>query len=235
MTTVAIMQPYSFPYLGYLQLCHVADIFVFLDDVHFIKRGFVNRNRIAVGGRESLFSIPIKGASQNRMIGELMVGEDYGKFERKFLTMLRQGYSKACSYADGLDYVLGSLSKSMDGIAAIAMESVKRASDLLGVKTEFMQSSLVAPDRVSKGADAIVEICSRLGATRYVNPPGGRHLYSPGQFADAGIELRFLQPSLRPYSQQCGEFLPGLSVIDPIMCLPSGDRSQVLIGYELGE
>ena len=45
---VAIMQPYFFPYIGYFQLMKAADIFVFLDDVQYIQRGWVNRNRIPV-------------------------------------------------------------------------------------------------------------------------------------------------------------------------------------------
>lgn len=35
---VAIMQPYFFPYLGYFQLVHAVDHFVFYDDVMFIKK-----------------------------------------------------------------------------------------------------------------------------------------------------------------------------------------------------
>jgi len=35
--TLAVMQPYLFPYLGYFQLVHAADTFVFYDDVNFIK------------------------------------------------------------------------------------------------------------------------------------------------------------------------------------------------------
>ena len=47
---VAIMQPYVFPYLGYYQLLHAADRFVLFDDVNFIKKGWINRNRILLNG-----------------------------------------------------------------------------------------------------------------------------------------------------------------------------------------
>ncbi|MBR1557827.1 MAG: WbqC family protein, partial [Prevotella sp.] len=33
---IAIMQPYFFPYIGYWQLIHAADLFVVGDSVHYI-------------------------------------------------------------------------------------------------------------------------------------------------------------------------------------------------------
>src|SRR5271166_7149741 len=47
---IAIMQPYLFPYIGYFQLISAADRFVIHDDVQSIKGGWINRNRILVGG-----------------------------------------------------------------------------------------------------------------------------------------------------------------------------------------
>lgn len=44
--SVAIMQPYFLPYLGYFQLIVASDVFVFYDDVNFIKKGWLRRNRI---------------------------------------------------------------------------------------------------------------------------------------------------------------------------------------------
>ena len=36
--SVAVMQPYVFPYIGYFQLIKSVDVFVFYDDVNFIKK-----------------------------------------------------------------------------------------------------------------------------------------------------------------------------------------------------
>ena len=43
---IAIMQPYLFPYIGYFQLINSVDKFVVLDDVQYMKGGWINRNRI---------------------------------------------------------------------------------------------------------------------------------------------------------------------------------------------
>jgi hypothetical protein len=49
-------------------------------------------------------------------------------------------------------------------------------------------------DPALRGEARVIEIARALGATRYVNSPGGRALYTAGRFAQRGIELRFLAP-----------------------------------------
>ena len=62
MKSLAIMQPYFFPYIGYWQMINAVDRFVIYDDVNYIKGGWVNRNRILINSKPSLYygaSIPI--------------------------------------------------------------------------------------------------------------------------------------------------------------------------------
>ena len=65
------MQPYVFPYIGYMQLVHAADKFVFYDDVNFIKKGWINRNSIMLNDGSYRFTIPLKGQSQNSLIKDI--------------------------------------------------------------------------------------------------------------------------------------------------------------------
>ena len=59
-----------------------------------------------------------------------------------------------------------------------------------------------------------LEISRALGARSYVNPPGGEDIFDPADFAAAGIELRILEPELRPYDQGGRPFEAGLSILD---------------------
>src|SRR6476469_8611379 len=49
-----------------------------------------------------------------------------------------------------------------------------------------------------RGQHRILEIARQLGATHYVNAPGGTGLYNVDAFAEAGIQLHFLAPYLGP-------------------------------------
>lgn len=62
----------------------------------------------------------------------------------------------------------------------------------LGLKWEVVRSSTLGVPDSLRGQDRIIEIARRLGATSYVNSPGGRSLYDTRAFEEVGIELRFL-------------------------------------------
>ena len=79
------MQPYFLPYIGYWQLINAVDKFVILDDVQYITKGWVNRNKIIVNGKENWITIPLKNANRNRMINEIEICDKslwLPKFER---------------------------------------------------------------------------------------------------------------------------------------------------------
>ena len=76
MTALAIMQPYFLPYIGYFQLMKAVDRFIVYDDVSFITRGWINRNRILIGQKPMTFVIPLAGASQNKLINEIAIVDD---------------------------------------------------------------------------------------------------------------------------------------------------------------
>ena len=62
----------------------------------------------------------------------------------------------------------------------------------LGIETNIARSSdYCIPDNLY-GQDRIIAICKKLGATEYVNSPGGRALYDEAAFAKEGIKLTFL-------------------------------------------
>lgn len=48
---IAIMQPYFFLYIGYFQLLNYVDKFIIYDDVNYINKGWINRNKITVSNQ----------------------------------------------------------------------------------------------------------------------------------------------------------------------------------------
>ena len=59
--TISIHQPNYIPWLGYFHKIQHADIFVFLDDVQYVKGTVANRNYIkGQNGEKVLLSVPVK-------------------------------------------------------------------------------------------------------------------------------------------------------------------------------
>ena len=81
MNTIAIMQPYIFPYIGYFQLFKVCDIFVSYDDVQFMKGGWINRNRILYHGEPKYITFPVSTAPLNTAIDHYFFHENIEKTE----------------------------------------------------------------------------------------------------------------------------------------------------------
>ena len=61
--SIALMQPYFFPYLGYFQLINHVDEFILYDDVQYMKGGWINRNRILENGKPVYITLPVEKGS----------------------------------------------------------------------------------------------------------------------------------------------------------------------------
>lgn len=211
------MQPYFFPYLGYFQLVQAVDHFVFYDDVMFIKKGWINRNRILMQGNEFLFTIPLEKQSQNKTIRESTVS--WGKeFPSKFMNQLDSAYKKAPNYTEVRGLVEQVLNRKFESLADLASESVQATWAYLGLEKKFYQSSQLSVSEDLGRAERLIEITKSLGESSYINAVNGQELYEKGFFKENGIDLHFLKPNLNPYLQgTTKEFVNGLSMIDVLM------------------
>jgi hypothetical protein len=236
--TLAIMQPYVLPYIGYIQLMNAVDTFVFYDDVAFINRGWVNRNRLLVNGKEYLFTIPLKDASQNKAIRDIELAND-PKWRGKLLKTIEQSYRKAPQYATVMPMTeriinFQNESRSDVSVADYIFHSFTELTAYLGITTRLVASSAVYENAQLKAQERIVDICRQEGAKRYINPIGGTELYSQSAFDPIGCELRFIQPHRVTYPQTGGgEFVPWLSVLDLLMNLNAEEIRPLLTQFDL--
>ncbi len=213
---LAVMQPYFAPYIGYFQLMMSVDRFVLLDDVNFINRGWINRNRILVGGREHLFTLPLQGASQNRLIRQISLCPDV-PWRARLLKTIEQSYRRAPFFQETLPLVRDILLCEEAELSAYLHASLMRFAGWLDIPAQIVPSSSVYEDTGRRGAQRILQICELERAHTYVNPPGGKALYRAEDFDAVGVRLRFLKPRLDPYPQGGATFTPGLSIIDVLM------------------
>jgi hypothetical protein len=208
--TIAIMQPYFLPYIGYLQLMNAVDKFIFYDDVAYINRGWVNRNRILVNGKDFMLTVPLKDASQNKRIAEIDLSDD-PKWRQKLLQTIGQSYRKAPFYKTVYPLLEKIVNLEVRTIADLVRDSFPLINNYLGIQTEIVPSSDVYNNGDLKAQERILDICLQEKATRYINPIGGMELYDRQRFADAGIELFFIQSKRINYPQFQNEFVPWLS------------------------
>jgi hypothetical protein len=230
---ITVMQPYFLPYIGYFQLINAVDKFVLLDDVNYINRGWINRNRIAINQQPHWLTIPLEKASQNRLINEISLHRD-SLWREKLCLTVKTNYSKAPFFEIVYPIFDNILNFPSVDLSAFLHHSLKEILSYLKITTFIVPTSVVYPKNDLKGQYRILDICQREGATIYLNPPGGKELYERELFRAAGIDLYFLEPDLQGMNLVSGvNQSPVLSILDLMMLNHPDMIRQTLECYQL--
>ena len=227
--TLGIMQPYFMPYIGYWQLLAAVDTYVIYDDVNYIKKGWINRNNILVNNDKQMFTIALNGASQNKLINEITIADDFTKLRKT----IHMAYHKAPYYNDVMALLDKIFSYQSSNLADFIANSIELVCQYLDIQTKIIMSSDIEKDNSLKGQDKILEICKLLNADTYYNAIGGQELYDKSVFAKENIKLCFLKSDIPEYSQYKNAFVPGLSILDVMMWNDVDEINSMLDKFEL--
>lgn len=211
----AIMQPYFFPYIGYFQLMKAVDVFVFYDDAQYMKGGWINRNRILKNGKPGWVTLPVHRASVTLAINQrhyLLDGDAVGQVQQK----VRAAYGQAPYYHEAYSTLAELLEFKESNVARYNANLLTALARRLGIGCRFLTSSKIDKPDELRGEAKIIDLCHRIGASHYVNAIGGRDLYRPDSFRDAGMRLSFLHTQVSPEPLPSGP--QHLSIIHSLMC-----------------
>lgn len=218
---VAVMQPYLFPYIGYFQLIAACDLFVLYDDVQYIRGGWINRNRILLGGAPHWLTLPVERAPLATQINDMRYRRTPQEW-RRLDALLAQAYRKAPQWPHADALFRDAMACPETSVGGFNDNALRLVCAALGLERRIVRASELERDRSLAGQAAVIDICRRLGATRYLNAIGGVELYQPEPFAAAGIELAFVRPEPPAYQQFGEAFTPNLSILDVLMfCTPA--------------
>lgn len=226
---LAVMQPYLFPYIGYFQLIHAADLFLIYDDVSYIKQGYINRNSVLSPSGVTRFTVPVPGASSNKFISELK----FSPVVAKILKTIEQSYSKAPYFEVVFPMIRDVLEHEDRSIASVCQMSYETIFSYIGSEKKFKRTSNLNYDRTAPARDRLIGLCHKFKASCYINTPGGRSLYKKEDFSKCGVDLKFLCPLSVKYRQMSPQFVPNLSIIDILMSCSPDDISILMKQYEL--
>jgi len=196
---LAIMQPYFFPYVGYFQLMAVVDKFVFLSDVQYIRRGWVNRNRIPSRDKDFQYlTVPVAKHARESTIEQMQIAPGWID---EHLSLLRHAYGKKIESHPLIRHYSG-LGRHIS-LNEMLCESLMWTARYLGLNCDFAYSSGISHQ---SGQRRILDICRHYGATSYLNLSGGKDLYDAADFGS--IKLQFMPPT---------QYTNCFSIIDPIL------------------
>lgn len=224
------MQPYFFPYLGYFQLIHSVDKFIFYDDVNFIKGGWINRNLLYNNNKAGYFTLRLSNPSPNRKINSIEILDNIDTLRKTLI----QTYRKAPFFEIGLSIFEKSIYSGKKRISEINIESIINIANYLELPILFYRSSEYCKELNDlMGENRIISICSEFKADQYINMINGKSLYNKENFRKRGIDLLFLEPVLVPYKQYDQNFKSGLSVIDALMFNSPQEMQRLISSYKV--
>jgi hypothetical protein len=233
--TVAIMQPYFFPYIGYYQLIQAADRFILFNDVQYIRHGWINRNRILKPADGVQYIImPLASHARNTLIKDISPA-DVETSKDKILRQIEH-YKKAAPYYSVVRALIGDCFAATPGsITEMNAGYLKATCDYIGIDYTIEISSQMNFDYsgVQDAGEWALRMCEQLQATGYINTAGGMELFNKARFEQSRIRLQFLQPALKEYDQRRKQFEPGLSIIDVMMFNEPAAIKNLLNDYQL--
>ncbi len=217
---LAIMQPYFFPYIGYFQLMNHVDEWIIFDDIQFIDKGWVNRNRILHPNIEKAWqyiTVPLSKRGQFPHINEIKISPNH-RWVDNILGKLTI-YKKAPHYNETLDFLYECLSYKDEKLSTMLERTLNQTAKYIGIQTPISSQSKQSWDlpEISHPGQWALEISKAKKAEQYTNLYGGSKIFNQNEFDKEKIALRFLKPSLNAYPQYREKFVEGLSIIDIMM------------------
>lgn len=234
---LGIMQPYFFPYIGYISLIKHTDMFILLDTVQFIRHGWIERNRILnPNGEWQYISVPLIKYHQKDQIQNIFINNDL-KWKEKIIAQL--GYYKKASYYDKVMDILNHVfTDKYEDIVTLNKACLEKVCEYLHIPCEikvFSKMNLNIED-VKEPDEWALNICKAIPlVTEYWNPPGGMSFFDQTKYEKENIILKFQQVNLNSYPQRRGipEFVAGLSILDVIMFNSIEEIHHMLDDYEI--
>lgn len=217
---IAIHQPNFFPWLGYFDKIIRSDVFIFLDDVQFPKKGgtWINRVNILINGSPKWITATVdRSYSGFRNINEMSFNPLLVEWRDGLQKSIEQNYSKHEFFDEVMPIVVKLLQNNDNNVAEYNIKAITQIASLLQIDlSKFKRSSQIPT--FYRSTDLLCELTSAVGGSVYMCGGGANDYQKDSVFDEKGLILQY-QNFLHPVYSQRGssEFVPGLSIIDALM------------------
>lgn len=213
------MQPYFFPYLGYFELIANTDRWVVFDVVKYNDKSWMSRNRILHPSRGwQYINLPVAKAEHGTPI-HAICAKDKAAARDRIRGQLEHYRRRAPHFDAVMNLVDAAFSGSSDRLVDINFNGIAAVCARLEIefKADLCSKLDLDLDSVEHAGQWALHIARQLGANEYLNPPGGRDLFRPEEWASAGIRLRFTELPDFAYSCAPYQYVEHLSILDVLM------------------
>ena len=216
---LGIMQPYFAPALGYFDLISLCDKWVVFDVADYRPKSWMVRNRILHPSSGSQY-IKAQTGKVHRGTPIRDVRLAPGRDWRDLILRQVEHYRRKAPFFDDtfqlLEHCLDTETDSLAKLSVQILDEVCQSLDIPFSYSFFSEMDLTIGPIEGPG-DWALRISEAMGATEYVNPPGGRELFDSDAFTRADVKLTIREFEDLRYEPRGYQFIPTLSIVDVMM------------------
>jgi hypothetical protein len=229
---IGIHQPNFMPWLGYFYKIWKSDIFIFLDDVQFQKKGasYTNRVSININGESKYLTVPIKRESGTWNINKTKFLDN--KWKKKIISSLQGSYAKANFFKENKEFIYSLIEYESDNLADFNMNFILKICNKLDINTNIVKSYDYNITTIS--TQRLIDLIKKLNGNIYLSGSGGDNYQEKELFKKENIKLNYNQVPNLKYSQiKTEEFIDGLSIVDAIFNIGFSELKQRLFSNSI--
>ncbi|MDA2923046.1 WbqC family protein [Acidobacteria bacterium AH-259-L09] len=207
-----IHQPDFLPYIGFFHRLFYIDAFIILDTVQFRRRFWHHRNRIRNRKGAFWLTVPVKALPRGEAkINKVQIDKSQ-HWVTRHLRALEFNYRRTPCFERIFPPIQSVYKAGHSYLAAFNELLIRTVVHLLELDIPFYHASSVP---VSSSSNLLlIDLCKAVGANEYLTGDGATGYLDVGLFRQSGIRV-FQQNFLHPlYTQQHGDFIGHLSIVD---------------------
>ena len=212
MTVVTGHQPTYLSYLGLFHKIALADKFILWDDVQYQPKDFNNRNKIKFPDGPKWLTVPVhRKGYLDKKYTEIKIDNTLD-WRKKHWKSIESCYRKAPyfeKYHESLKFLYGVEWEHLSVLNGVMLELFCRQ---LGIPMELETLSKLKCEGTK--SELVLNVCKKVGATKYIFGSQGRDYADVEAFEREGIEVIFQDYQHPFYAQRFGKFEPYMAVID---------------------
>ena len=218
-------QPVYLPWLGLFHKIALADKFVFFNQVQYLPKDWMNRNKIKSVSGEILLTVPVlRKGYRNKKTSEIEINNETN-WQEKHLKTIIQNYKKTPFFENYIDFFEDIYTKKWEYLADLNEQMLRWFLKKLEINVEFLKASDF--DFIGNKSDLVLDMCKKLNVSTYIFGKLGEDYAEIDNFKNAGINIVFQNYNHPTYKQLYKNFIPNLSVLD--LLFNYGSKSNEII------
>ena len=134
---VVMHQPDFIPWMGFFEKIKMSDIYVILDDVQYLKKGFHNRDKILIDCKPKWITIPVKNKNNfKKNINQIEIHYE-DDWVSKLLKQISLNYKKKKNFDKYFPSIENIFQKRKKKLIYLNLDLLNFAFDALNIKKNF--------------------------------------------------------------------------------------------------